>query len=117
MVRIISVTLSNVEMRKCGNVERTFCAMLSACMIRIWSSCICLAVKTPVAVQLLKLSVDVLCVAPSHMYGVDAVTYLVIPALCDQLISMSKMVKKNASQNSKVQFMRILLVLLSCILI
>lgn len=65
----------------------------------------CLAARTPVAVQLLKLNVDVLCVAPSHMSGVNAVTYLVIPALCDQLISMSKMVKKNASQNPKVQLM------------
>jgi len=56
-----------------------------------------------VAVQLLKLNVDVLCVAPSHMSLVEAVESLVIPGLCDQLMSMSKMVKKSASQNPKVQ--------------
>jgi hypothetical protein len=92
-----------------GHVEYTFCAnafsLYDADLVLL---CICLAAKTPVAVQLLKLNVDVLCVAPSHMSGVDAVTYLVISALCDQLISMSKMVKKNASQNPKVQFMIII---------
>ncbi|KAG0504363.1 hypothetical protein KC19_11G077200 [Ceratodon purpureus] len=61
-----------------------------------------LPARTPVAVQILKLNVDVLCAAPNHMSGVDAVTYLVIPALCDQLNSMTKMAKKNASQNPKI---------------
>lgn len=65
--------------------------------------CIRLAARTPVAVQLLKLNVDVLCVANSPMPLVESVKSLVIPGLCDQLISMSRMVKKNASQNPKVQ--------------
>ena len=62
----------------------------------------CLAANTSVAVQLLKLNVDVLAVAPSHMSVADAITNLLIPAICDQLVAMSKMVKKNASQSPKV---------------
>jgi hypothetical protein len=60
------------------------------------------AKKKPVAVQLLKLYADVLCLAPSHMEMGEAINSLVLPGLCDQLISMSKMVKKNASQNPKI---------------
>lgn len=75
----------------------------SICVTWSWSSCICLAAKSPVAVQLLKLNVDVLCVAPSHLSVVEAATSLVVPAICDQLSLMSKMAKKNASQDSKVQ--------------
>lgn len=61
-----------------------------------------LPAKSPVAVQLLKLNVDVLCVAPSHLSVVEAATSLVVPAICDQLSLMSKMAKKNASQDSKI---------------
>ena len=53
-------------------------------------------------VQLLKLNVDVLCMAPSYMSAVEAAMSLVTPALCDQLKTMCNMVKKNTLLNSKV---------------
>lgn len=42
--------------------------------------------------------------APGHMSGEDAATLLIVPALCDQLIAMCKMVKENAFQNPKVPY-------------
>jgi hypothetical protein len=60
------------------------------------------AARSPVFVQLLKLNVDVLCMAPSHMSAMEAAMSLVTPALCDQLTTMCNMVKKNTLLNSKV---------------
>lgn len=60
------------------------------------------AARSPVFVQLLKLNVDVLCMAPSYMSAVEAAMSLVTPALCDQLKTMCNMVKKNTLLNSKV---------------
>lgn len=60
------------------------------------------AARCPVFVQLLKLNIDVLCMAPSHMSAVEAAMSLVTPALCDQLTTMCNMVKKNTLLNSKV---------------
>ncbi|CAK9872819.1 unnamed protein product [Sphagnum jensenii] len=48
------------------------------------------------------MSLDVLCLAPSHLSAADATTLLVVPALCDQLIVMCKMANKNATHNPKV---------------
>lgn len=56
------------------------------------------------------MSLDVLCLAPSHLSAADAATLLVVPALCDQLNVMCMMANKNATHNPKVKG------LLSCFL-
>ncbi len=70
----------------------------------------CPAAKSLVELHLLRMSLDVLCLAPSHLSAVDAATLLVVPALCDQLIVMRMMANKNATHNPKVKS------LLSCFL-
>lgn len=103
-----------------GCVESTFRANIFSLYDAVLALLrICVAARTPVAVQLLKLNVDVLCVASSHMPVADAIKSSVTPALCDQLISMSKTVKKNASQNPKVRSKTFLMFMQapSCILI
>jgi hypothetical protein len=61
-----------------------------------------LPAKSLVELHLLRMSLDVLCLAPSHLSAVDAATLLVVPALCDQLIVMCMMANKNATHKPKV---------------
>jgi hypothetical protein len=69
-----------------------------------------LPAKSLVELHLLRMSLDVLCLAPSHLSAADAATLLVVPALCDQLNVMCMMANKNATHNPKVKG------LLSCFL-